>query len=962
MARILLGWELGFGLGHVANLLPVAQALAQQGHEPMLVLRDIVGSWPLVKDCGFSILPSPVFFQRFQSPTGGARSYADMLAAHGFDDVEALLPMLKGWRQLLDVVRPQLVVAEHAPTLCLAAHGVVPVVNLGTGFTVPHQENGQFPALSPANEALVPWGRVQSTLQSVLRTLGQNPPVPLVQAVLGDVGLPIVVQALDPYHHSATARAVGPLRSLGPVVPLPQEAACLVYLPADHPHLEDLLSGLIDLPMTGIVYVRDATPRVLEWLRETPFEIATTPIDLNAMWPQISVVLHHGGAGIAQQCLAAGRPQVIAPIYREQQLNCQALQELGIAVCLGSFLPAKQSGLALQSLAQSARVGKLAQQAAHDVRRQYPQGSLPHVVQACLKAMQTGPARAPAVAASAQPQVQDITVLFGADGAYIPVLEVALCSLLRSNQRHRLTVHLALSQADAPALERLHRLAAQFECKLVIHHIGPGMLPELPTSAQFSQASYYRLLMPQLLGAKVERLLYLDCDLLVTADLEGLWRTDMAGAIVAAVPDPDGDRLNRNALGLRANHRYFNSGVMLIDTLAWRRESVSQQCLAFLRNHPGRNIYCFDQNALNVCLDSRVTYLGLEHNFTPYLRGAKELPQFDALHNSAMPPSIVHFAGTYKPWGQSPRQDVWTDLFHAQVAFLKNVLKETAQPQDIHRGSASSTHATPPNNAAPKSTAITAATTTAIPLRFCLITAGSSGSTSLMEALQKHADIAVPNKDFHCPSNALLHAASMPKALAYYETHVGELLHTPKQLVDAFFASHPHGYAGFKSFPHHHADLKQLSATPEIQMITLLRLDFACAVASFIMGKLAFDQVMRKGGPQTMRWYFEPALYADSVKKAIRVMVNDYRVVLDTPQAISVSYEQLCQPDYCHPAMRDWFHRSIRIDQPQPPTHAGDYIENWKEFSAFVKAQVTQLDPNLQRDIEAYSARCGYPG
>ncbi len=123
MARVLLGWELGGGLGHVANLLPLAHELARLGHEPVFALRDISEPWPLLSATGYRIFQAPWLRDR-PNLTGGrpfrARSYADILAYNGFDEPGVLQSLVSAWDRLLETIDPELVVIEHAPALCLA--------------------------------------------------------------------------------------------------------------------------------------------------------------------------------------------------------------------------------------------------------------------------------------------------------------------------------------------------------------------------------------------------------------------------------------------------------------------------------------------------------------------------------------------------------------------------------------------------------------------------------------------------------------------------------------------------------------------------------------------------------------------------------------------------------------------------------------------------------------------------
>ena len=56
MSTILLGWELGEGLGHVAHLLEVARELAAHGHSPVLAVKDFAVARVMLRDVPFPVL------------------------------------------------------------------------------------------------------------------------------------------------------------------------------------------------------------------------------------------------------------------------------------------------------------------------------------------------------------------------------------------------------------------------------------------------------------------------------------------------------------------------------------------------------------------------------------------------------------------------------------------------------------------------------------------------------------------------------------------------------------------------------------------------------------------------------------------------------------------------------------------------------------------------------------------
>jgi len=92
--------------------------------------------------------------------------------------------------------------------------------------------------------------------------------------------------------------------------------------------------------------------------------------------------------------------------------------------------------------------------------------------------------------------------------------------------------------------------------------------------------------------------LYLDCDLVVSGDLEGLWQTDLQGSYLAAVPEP---YLVTSHWGFGPEDTYFNSGVLLIDVARWREENLLPALLQFAEAHSS-DFDCHDQDVLNhVC-------------------------------------------------------------------------------------------------------------------------------------------------------------------------------------------------------------------------------------------------------------------------------------------------------------------------------------------------------------------------
>ena len=119
---ILLAWELGVGFGHARRLLNLADELKGRGFQPVVVAREL---WTLTTeyhDAGIPLVQAPMF--QWQAPKNEvfkARSYADLIAASGYQKSSSLWSSVVGWESFLKLLKPAVVIADYRPILALAS-------------------------------------------------------------------------------------------------------------------------------------------------------------------------------------------------------------------------------------------------------------------------------------------------------------------------------------------------------------------------------------------------------------------------------------------------------------------------------------------------------------------------------------------------------------------------------------------------------------------------------------------------------------------------------------------------------------------------------------------------------------------------------------------------------------------------------------------------------------------------
>ena len=172
-------------------------------------------------------------------------------------------------------------------------------------------------------------------------------------------------------------------------------------------------------------------------------------------------------------------------------------------------------------------------------------------------------------------------------------------------------------------------------------------------------AAYWRFLLPELL-AEIDKVLYLDTDVIVCDDIATIFDTDIGGYYFAGCLDQAvfccdfGDfKLSKKILyqiGYTDFSSYVNSGVLLFNLNLLRTNKISAKLLECAAKY---NFIFHDQDVINVIGKGRIKLLDERWNFTTHL-----CPQMYSINNQkAMIKMIVnwnigiiHYPGAFKPW------------------------------------------------------------------------------------------------------------------------------------------------------------------------------------------------------------------------------------------------------------------------------------------------------------------------
>lgn len=183
-----------------------------------------------------------------------------------------------------------------------------------------------------------------------------------------------------------------------------------------------------------------------------------------------------------------------------------------------------------------------------------------------------------------------------------------------------------------------------------------SQLPQRSDHPSITQATYYRLDLANILPPEIDKVLYLDGDIICRRPLHALFDTDISQNAIAGVHDVwEHIYEQQNHLHLSPWRGYFNAGVLLINLKWWRENNSTDAFYSFICQH-GDWIKCQDQDVLNYVFNEHKLILPIKYNLaTDFLYNTTEYKRYsDQLDEAIHDPVLIHYI-VIKPWQKSSR-------------------------------------------------------------------------------------------------------------------------------------------------------------------------------------------------------------------------------------------------------------------------------------------------------------------
>lgn len=170
---------------------------------------------------------------------------------------------------------------------------------------------------------------------------------------------------------------------------------------------------------------------------------------------------------------------------------------------------------------------------------------------------------------------------------------------------------------------------------------------------------YVRLFIPHFIPESVQKVIFLDVDMIMLEDVARLWNIDLGENIVAAVQDQFiqivsrwGGLANYQALGLDSETKYFNAGLMVIDMKKWKESKITDEVISVISKYKEHALFQ-DQYGLNVVLANK--WLQLDPLWNRFAYSEEERP------------FLIHFTGRKPIYKTYEFSDNYKNIFYSYL-------------------------------------------------------------------------------------------------------------------------------------------------------------------------------------------------------------------------------------------------------------------------------------------------------
>ena len=252
-------------------------------------------------------------------------------------------------------------------------------------------------------------------------------------------------------------------------------------------------------------------------------------------------------------------------------------------------------------------------------------------------------------------QSTPFNIAYGIDKHFLFGCAISISSILLHNQNIPFHFHIFTDYIDNDFKLKTEQLCKQYNTSITIYRVDCEELKNLPNTKNWSYATYFRFIIADVLYPQIQKLLYIDADIICKGSLQELVILNIDNVMSAAVLEKEStwwqkcaERLDMPIL----KNGYFNAGFLYINIQKWQEYDVSTTAMTLLSQEDVRKKLSFlDQDLLNMIFAGNVLFLDKRYNRQYSINYELKAPKGSFYKNPIDSETIlIHYIGPTKPW------------------------------------------------------------------------------------------------------------------------------------------------------------------------------------------------------------------------------------------------------------------------------------------------------------------------
>ena len=250
-----------------------------------------------------------------------------------------------------------------------------------------------------------------------------------------------------------------------------------------------------------------------------------------------------------------------------------------------------------------------------------------------------------------------MNILITIDNRYTEPARVMLSSLLRKNKGTQFDIYVLHSSLTGENIAALESVLEPGRSKLhTVKITTDGLLDSAPTTDRYPKEMYFRIFAARYLPEQLDRILYLDPDIVVNGSLTDLYEMPLDGYLIAAATHVHEimRKINVIRLDMHEDGTYINSGVLLMNLRALREEQDCNEVFDYIKKYKYL-LMLPDQDVLSGLYSDRIIPIdACRYNMTErlfrYCRMDDDTKDINWVRSNS---AIIHYCGRNKPWKEN---------------------------------------------------------------------------------------------------------------------------------------------------------------------------------------------------------------------------------------------------------------------------------------------------------------------